>query len=58
MSRKSNPRCKSRRCPKPKRRSVRIFQSVPTTARALSKEASLGAFLSWFVNILLMLYFK
>jgi hypothetical protein len=40
------------------RRSVRIFQSAPTTAQALSKEASPGAFLSWFANILLMLYFN
>jgi hypothetical protein len=34
------------------------LSEYPTTARALSKEASPGAFLSRFVIILLMLYFN
>jgi hypothetical protein len=56
-SQKSSPMCKSRRCPKPTRMSVRIFQSAQTTVRALSRVASPGAFslsvYKYFINALL-----
>jgi hypothetical protein len=52
------PEVQEQEMPRPTRRSVRIFQSVLTTVRALSREASPEHFLSRFANISLMLYFN
>jgi hypothetical protein len=55
---RSSSRCNLKRWPKQTKRTLKHFRSAPITVRAPLREASPRAFLSWFANVLIMLYFN